>query len=81
MNTAVERAKQQRLTAEQRLANGELLYRGKDYERAGVVFSEILEEFPGTRSYPDALWLRGETYEVAPPMARTARLRSRGSSL
>lgn len=62
VNTAVERAKQQRLTAEQRVANGELLYRSKDYERAGVVFSEILEEFPGTRSYPDALWLRGETY-------------------
>jgi len=50
------------MTAEQRLANGELLYRTKDYARAGVVFSEILEEFPNTPNYPDALWLRGETY-------------------
>ena len=27
-----------------------------------MVLSEILEEFPNTPSYPDALWLRGETY-------------------
>ncbi len=62
VQTAVEGAKGARATAEQRLANGELLYRSKDYMRAQVVFSEILEEFPGTRSEPDALWLRGETY-------------------
>ncbi|MBC7017924.1 tetratricopeptide repeat protein, partial [Salmonella enterica] len=30
--------------------------------RAIVVFSEILEEFPDTPSYADALWLRGETF-------------------
>ena len=47
---------------EQRLANGELLYRTKDYARAGIVLSEILEEFPDTPSFPDALFLRGETY-------------------
>ena len=33
-----------------RVANGELLFRTKDYDRAGVVFSEILEEFAGTPS-------------------------------
>ena len=44
------------------MANGELLFRSKDYARASVVFSEILEEFPDTPSYPDALWLRAETY-------------------
>jgi tetratricopeptide (TPR) repeat protein len=59
---AIRKAQSQRLTVEQRLANGELLYRSKDYARASVVFSEILEEFPDTPSYPDALWLRGETY-------------------
>jgi tetratricopeptide (TPR) repeat protein len=59
---AIEAAKAQKYTVEQRLANGELLYRTKDYSRAVVVFSEIMEEFPNTTSYPDALWLRGETF-------------------
>ena len=50
------------MTVEQRLANGEILFRTKDYGRAGVLLSEIIEEFPDTPSYPDALFLRGETY-------------------
>lgn len=62
VQAAIEKAKGGRYTVEQRLANGELLYRSKDYPRAVVVFSEILEEFPNTPSYPDALWLRGETF-------------------
>ena len=62
IQAAIEKAKAQRYTVEQRLTNGELLYRTKDYPRAVVVFSEILEEFPDTPSYPDALWLRGETF-------------------
>jgi tetratricopeptide (TPR) repeat protein len=62
VQAAIEKAKSQRYTVEQRLTNGELLYRTKDYPRAIVVFSEILEEFPDTASYPDALWLRGETF-------------------
>jgi tetratricopeptide (TPR) repeat protein len=62
IQAAIERAKSERYTVEQRLTNGELLYRTKDYSRATVVFSEILEEFPDTPSYVDALWLRGETF-------------------
>ncbi|MBX3186874.1 MAG: tetratricopeptide repeat protein [Labilithrix sp.] len=62
VQAAIEKAKGQRYTVEQRVANGELLYRSKDYARAVVVFSEILEEFPNTPAYPDALWLRGETF-------------------
>ncbi len=62
VQAAIEKAKGQRYSVEQRLANGELLYRSKDYPRATVVFSEILEEFPDTPSYVDALWLRGETF-------------------
>src|SRR5262249_3233737 len=58
----IEKAKAERYSVEQRLTNGELLYRTKDYARATVVFSEILEEFPDTPSYVDALWLRGETF-------------------
>ena len=59
---AIEKAKAERMSVEQRVANGEMLYRTKDYARATVVFSEILEEFPDTPSYVDALWLRGETF-------------------
>lgn len=62
VQAAIDKAKAQRYTVEQRLTNGELLYRTKDYPRAVVVFSEILEEFPNTTSFPDALWLRGETF-------------------
>ncbi len=65
VQAAVERSKAQRLSAEQRVANGELLFRSKDYARATVVFGEILEEFPDTPSFPDALWLRGETFYAA----------------
>ncbi len=62
VQAAVDRAKAQRYSVEQRVTNGELLYRSKDYARAIVAFGEILEEFPDTPAYPDALWLRGETF-------------------
>jgi tetratricopeptide (TPR) repeat protein len=65
VQSVIERAKGERQTAEQKLANGELLYRSNDFGRAIVLLSEILEEFPNTPSYPDALWLRGETYYAA----------------
>jgi tetratricopeptide (TPR) repeat protein len=62
VRAAIEQAKSERQTPERRLANGELLFRLKDYARAAIVLSEVIEEFPNTPSYPDALWLRGETY-------------------
>jgi len=62
VQSAVEQVKGEQQSPEQRLANGELLYRMKDYNRANLVLSEIIEEFPNTPSYPDAIWLRGESY-------------------
>jgi tetratricopeptide (TPR) repeat protein len=62
VDAAVARAQSEKLTPEQRIANGELLYRTKDYDRAILVLTEVLEEFPNTPNYPDALWLRGETF-------------------
>ncbi len=59
---AVEKQKREQLGPERRIANGELLYRTKDYGRAIVVFSEVLEQYPNTPAYVDALWLRGETF-------------------
>lgn len=65
VQSAVEQVKSEQQSPEQRIANGELLFRMKDYNRANVVLSEILEQFPNTPSYPDALWLRGESYYAA----------------
>ena len=71
VQAAVSRVTQATPNVDQRLANGEILYRTKDYSRAVVIFSEILEELcdenpcvhlPRNPSYADALWLRGETY-------------------
>ena len=58
----IEKAKADQITVEQRIANGELLYRTKDYDRAEVVFSEVVDNYPNTPAYVDALWLRGETF-------------------
>ncbi len=55
----------QHQTAEQRLANGEMLYRLNDFQHAIVIFDEILLEYPDTPAYPDALWLLGETQYAA----------------
>jgi tetratricopeptide (TPR) repeat protein len=65
VQSVVERARTEEQTPEQKLANGEVLYRLNDYARAMIVLSEIIEAFPDTPSYPDALWLRGETYYAA----------------
>jgi tetratricopeptide (TPR) repeat protein len=62
IQATVQQVQARKETAEQRLATGELLYRMKDYTRALTVLSEIIEEYPNTASFPDALWLRGETY-------------------
>jgi tetratricopeptide (TPR) repeat protein len=62
VEAAIVKAKGDELSVEARLANGEILFRTKDYEHAGVVLSEIIEAYPNTPSYPDALYLLGETY-------------------
>ena len=65
VQAAVTKAKAEQLTVEQRLAGGEMLYRSGQYERAIVVFGEVIEGFPETPSFVDALWLRGETFYAA----------------
>ncbi len=62
VQAAVGEASAEPDSPERRLATAELLVGMKDYARATVALSEILEKFPDTPSYPDALWLRGETY-------------------
>ncbi|RYG79404.1 tetratricopeptide repeat protein, partial [bacterium] len=62
VDDAMARARGEALTPEQRTANGELLYRMKDYARASVVLSEVIEKFPGTPSQAYAYWYRAEAY-------------------
>lgn len=65
IDAAMARAKASQPTLEARLASAELLYRSKDYERAAVIFGELVEEAPGTLTEGDARFLRGETYFAA----------------
>ncbi len=65
VDAAMARAKAAQPSLEARLASADLLFRSKDYERAAVIFGEIIEEAPGTLSEGDARYLRGETYYAA----------------
>lgn len=46
---------------EERLTNGELFYRLQDYVRASIVFTDIVENYPRHRAFPDALFLLGDS--------------------
>jgi len=65
VDAAIQKAKEEAASPEARVSNGELLYRMKDYDRALVVLSEVIEGFPETPSMVDALWWRGETFYAA----------------
>lgn len=65
VDNVILKAKNDERSPESRVANGELLYRMKDYDRALVVLSEVIEGFPETPSMVDALYWRGETFYAA----------------
>ena len=46
---------------EERLTDGELFYRLQDYIRASIIFTDIVENFPQHRAYPDALYYLGDS--------------------
>ena len=46
---------------EERLTDGELFYRLKDYVRASIILVDITENYPRHQAYPDALFLLGES--------------------
>lgn len=63
IQTAMRSAAPLDRSAAQRLADGDLLLRSRDYDRAAIVFSQIVERFAGNQSaYSEALFLLGETY-------------------
>lgn len=50
-------------TPQERLADADLLYRNRDYDRAAIVFSEIVEKYPNEKTvYAEALNGLAETY-------------------
>jgi tetratricopeptide (TPR) repeat protein len=46
---------------EERLTDGELFFRLRDYVRASIILTDIVENYPKHQSYPDALFLLGES--------------------
>jgi tetratricopeptide (TPR) repeat protein len=46
---------------EERLTDGELFYRLRDYVRASVILSDVVDNYPNHNAYPDALFLLGES--------------------
>jgi len=60
---AVTRAKTDERSPEARIADGEILLRTKDYQRASGVLNQVIEKYPNhPTAYPDALFLLGQTY-------------------
>jgi TolA-binding protein len=50
---------------EERLTDGELFYRLQDYVRASIILTDIVDNYPQHRAYPDALFLLGESLYAA----------------
>ncbi len=47
----------------QRIADGDLLLRNRDYDRAAIVFNEVIEKYQNNATaYAEGLYLLGETY-------------------
>jgi TolA-binding protein len=50
---------------EERLTDGELFLRLRDYVRASIIFTDIVENFPKHAAYPDAVFLLAESLFAA----------------
>jgi tetratricopeptide (TPR) repeat protein len=75
---AMARSARRERTAEQRLADGDLLLRTRDYDRAAIVFSQIVEKYPNSGPvYAEALFLLGETYYRSNQLASARRVYAR----
>lgn len=61
---------------EERLADGELFYRLQDYVRASIILTDIVDNYPTSKSYADALFLLGESlYSAKDYLGSRTRLR------
>ncbi|MEZ4296568.1 MAG: tetratricopeptide repeat protein [Polyangiaceae bacterium] len=63
IQAAVQKAKQQERSAEQRIGDAVLAMGSKDYARAANLLNEVVEKYPNhPTAYPDALNMLGEVY-------------------
>jgi len=63
IRAAMQRASSEPRSAAQRLADGDLLLRNRDYDRAAIVFNEIVDKYRDNPTvYAEGLYLLGETY-------------------
>src|SRR5687768_11238765 len=46
---------------EERLTDGELFYNLQDYIRASIIFTDIVDNYPTHRAFPDALYLLADS--------------------
>jgi tetratricopeptide (TPR) repeat protein len=78
IQSAMQRSAQPERTAAQRLADGDLLLRTKDYERAAMVYSQIIEKFQGNgAAYAEASFALGECYYLSGQMPSARRVYTR----
>ncbi|MEZ4406084.1 MAG: tetratricopeptide repeat protein [Polyangiales bacterium] len=56
---------QRSTSVEERFADAELLYRLRDYARASVLFTDIVENYANTPAYPQGLYLLGDALYLA----------------
>lgn len=61
---------------EERLTNGELFYRLRDYVRASIIFTDIVDNFPRHPAYSDALFLLADSlYQAGDRLGARTRFR------
>jgi tetratricopeptide (TPR) repeat protein len=63
IQSAINSAARMERSPAQRIAEGDLLLRNKDYDRAAVVFNEVIEKYASNpTAHAEASFLLGETY-------------------
>lgn len=55
------RALQSPTHVEERLTDGQLFYQLRDFIRASIIFTDIVDNYPQHRAFPDALYLLGDS--------------------
>ena len=74
---SIDNAAETTPTSSERLTDGELYYRLQDYLRASIIFTNIVETYPTSRSFPDALYYLGESlYQAGDLLGARTRFRS-----
>ena len=78
IQNAMQRSTRPERSAAQQLADGDLLLRTKDYERAAMVYSQIIEKFQDNgAAYAEASFALGECYYLSGQMPSARRVYTR----